>query len=270
MSGPRQRAAEDGRLALASLHHQERRLWLRLALFSLLNTTLLLLLLSLLASWPLSRPLPQAAAYLLLVALIVLGAVAHLRFLGQRKGLDSQWRRRAAGALEEAAEEEQRIRDPLTGLYTRRFFDEFVAAEMRRAQRTGTDLSLMLLDIVGFREMNERLGHLAADQALQAAADALKDSVRASDAVFRFGGDEFALVLLGTPYRAAEAMRGRLLQRVAEHPRSRQLPQGPLQMQAVAVPCARSADVDGLVEAALGHLEAGAGALSPAAAPPPG
>jgi diguanylate cyclase (GGDEF)-like protein len=85
--------------------------------------------------------------------------------------------------------------DPLTGLYNRRLFEEYFDKELNRSQRNQQTLSLMILDLHVFKQVNDRFGHLRGDQVLQMAAAALRSSMRTSDYAFRIGGDEFALLL---------------------------------------------------------------------------
>jgi diguanylate cyclase (GGDEF)-like protein len=93
--------------------------------------------------------------------------------------------------------------DPLTGLYNRRRFDEALAWECQRAGRTGHPFSLLLADLRGLKRTNDSLGHHAGDLLLQSVAQALRRSVRATDLVFRIGGDEFALILPETGVEGA-------------------------------------------------------------------
>lgn len=95
----------------------------------------------------------------------------------------------------EAELREQAIRDPLTGLYNRRFLDEVLRRELARAQRYGHPLSLILIDIDNFKELNDRYGHLVGDEALKRVARALRENIRRVDYIFRWGGDEFCVIL---------------------------------------------------------------------------
>lgn len=102
------------------------------------------------------------------------------------------------------------LTDPLTGLGNRRHFDERLRFELDRADAGSGPLSLVLLDLDAFKNVNDRLGHDAGDQLLQAAAAALRQGGEA----FRYGGDEFALVLAGKSAAGAaevvEAVRARM------------------------------------------------------------
>src|SRR3954447_25558596 len=88
--------------------------------------------------------------------------------------------------------------DPLTGALNRRGFDERFAAERRRAERAGTAVGLILIDLDDFKGTNDRLGHAAGDEQLRWAVGALVDALRPSDAVGRLGGDEFAVLVPGS------------------------------------------------------------------------
>ena len=89
------------------------------------------------------------------------------------------------------------LQDHLTGLPNRRALDESLAQAVARARREGEPLALMLLDLDGFKRVNDTLGHLAGDKVLAEAARRLRTCVRRSDALARFGGDEFAVVAAG-------------------------------------------------------------------------
>jgi diguanylate cyclase (GGDEF)-like protein len=85
--------------------------------------------------------------------------------------------------------------DPLTGLYNRRFFDDYFEKELNRSMRYTHKLALVVFDLHRFKEVNDRFGHPQGDTLLQMAAATLRKSLRTSDYAFRIGGDEFALLL---------------------------------------------------------------------------
>ncbi len=101
---------------------------------------------------------------------------------------------------------EQVIRDPLTGLYNRRFLTEVLQREIERAKRYGHPLALIMADVDDFKLVNDRYGHLVGDAALRRVAEALQGSVRAGDYVFRYGGEEFVLVLPETGDGSGDAL----------------------------------------------------------------
>jgi diguanylate cyclase (GGDEF)-like protein len=94
------------------------------------------------------------------------------------------------GKLEELA-----FRDPLTGLYNRRYLDDALERELQRARRMVYPVSVLLIDIDHFKQLNDRHGHQAGDAVLTALANELNRSVRADDLACRWGGEEFVLVL---------------------------------------------------------------------------
>lgn len=112
---------------------------------------------------------------------------------------------------------EQAIRDPLTGLYNRRFLVEVLTREIERAKRYGHPLALVMADVDDFKSVNDRYGHLVGDAALRRVAEVLQESVRAGDYVFRYGGEEFVLVFPETGDGGGDAVQ-RLREKVAAVP----------------------------------------------------
>jgi len=107
----------------------------------------------------------------------------------------------------------QSVRDPLTGLYNRRYLEEIMERETRRAVRSEQGLGLLMLDLDDFKKFNDTFGHDAGDNVLRESASFLLKSVRTEDVVCRFGGEEFVVVL---PMASLEVTRAR-----AERIRSR-------------------------------------------------
>ncbi|MGH9681210.1 MAG: diguanylate cyclase domain-containing protein [Candidatus Acidiferrales bacterium] len=100
--------------------------------------------------------------------------------------------------------------DPLTGLYNRRFFDDYFEKELNRSIRYSHRLALVIFDLHRFKEVNDRYGHQQGDLLLQMAAATLRKSMRTSDYAFRIGGDEFALLLPQSDPEQAAALSRRL------------------------------------------------------------
>src|SRR5881275_2600832 len=102
------------------------------------------------------------------------------------------------------------VTDPLTGLYNRRLFSESFEKELNRARRYTQPLSLVILDLHRFKEVNDKHGHPRGDEVLRATAATLKKALRSSDSAFRIGGDEFALLLPQTDAQQALALSRRV------------------------------------------------------------
>jgi len=102
------------------------------------------------------------------------------------------------------------VRDPLTGLANRRILDQFVAAQVSRADRTGRPLSAAALDLDGLKSINDLAGHGAGDQLLISAARGFARALRTDDLLARTGGDEFTLVLPDTNLAEAQLVVQRL------------------------------------------------------------
>ncbi len=98
----------------------------------------------------------------------------------------------------------QSFRDPLTGLFNRRYMDDALAREISRAQRHGGPVSIAMVDIDHFKRFNDTHGHEGGDALLVAFAQLLGDHARSEDIVCRYGGEEFAIILPGAPLETAK------------------------------------------------------------------
>ncbi|SEQ41029.1 PAS domain S-box-containing protein/diguanylate cyclase (GGDEF) domain-containing protein [Amphritea atlantica] len=106
----------------------------------------------------------------------------------------------------------QSITDDLSGLYNQRHFYVQVASEMMRVKRYGGELSLVCIDLDGFKQVNDKLGHLEGDQIVRLIGRVLRDGLRDSDQAFRYGGDEFMLLLPNTAQADACQLADRVRQ----------------------------------------------------------
>jgi diguanylate cyclase (GGDEF)-like protein/PAS domain S-box-containing protein len=102
------------------------------------------------------------------------------------------------------------VTDNLTGLHNQRHFMSVMATEIERAKRHGRPLNLICIDLDNFKAVNDVLGHLEGDNALRLAARTIQSELRRVDMAFRYGGDEFMVLLLDTPAAEAEAIGHRL------------------------------------------------------------
>jgi len=137
----------------------------------------------------------------------------------QTAGLEAAVRERTS-ALEvaNARLEELAVRDPLTGLFNRRRFQEALDQELHRLHRTGRGFALLLADVDHFKHYNDTQGHPAGDAALQALAALFQRHVRALDLVARFGGEEFVFLLPEAGREEARAVAERVRAAVAAAP----------------------------------------------------
>jgi diguanylate cyclase (GGDEF)-like protein len=126
--------------------------------------------------------------------------------------------RRQRAGLQAGAEVERRLArvDELTGLGNRRAFDEAITVESVRASRERVPLSVGLVDVDSLRRINDEYGHLEGDGSLRDLARAMERSVRAADRCFRWGGDEFVVVMPETELDTAEQVLARMADAVAE------------------------------------------------------
>jgi len=113
--------------------------------------------------------------------------------------------------------EELSVTDDLTQLYNSRYLNLVLRRETKRASRSGRPLSLLFIDLDGFKGVNDAHGHLCGSRALVEAAGLIRGSARETDVVSRFGGDEFAIVLPDTGGEGAYAVGERVRERVADY-----------------------------------------------------
>jgi diguanylate cyclase (GGDEF)-like protein len=103
------------------------------------------------------------------------------------------------------------MRDPLTGLYNRRYLEETMGRELPRARRMGQSVGVIVLDIDHFKVLNDTYGHDAGDMVLAKTGELLRNTTRKQDIACRFGGEEFAVILPGATLaiarNRAEAIR---------------------------------------------------------------
>lgn len=109
------------------------------------------------------------------------------------------------------------INDYLTGLYNHRFFREELGKRMDEAERYDLTFGLILLDLDHFKKVNDEFGHQVGDEVLKEFAKLLRNETRAPDQVFRYGGEEFSIILPETELEEATTLAERIREKVAIH-----------------------------------------------------
>lgn len=118
------------------------------------------------------------------------------------------------------------ITDGLTGLFNHRHFQETWRAEVVRAEREGRPVGLLMIDLDHFKDYNDRYGHVAGDEALREVADGIRRSVRGTDLTFRYGGEEFTVILPGCNDAQAAEIAGKIRLTLRSLPRTADRPRG--------------------------------------------
>jgi diguanylate cyclase (GGDEF)-like protein len=108
----------------------------------------------------------------------------------------------------------QASRDPLTGVHNRGHFDEQLRGLVDAARSGGAPTTVMMLDVDHFKRINDGYGHSEGDRALRVISETLAGCVRSTDVVCRYGGEEFGIILPGTPLAAAEALAARIREEI--------------------------------------------------------
>jgi diguanylate cyclase (GGDEF)-like protein len=113
---------------------------------------------------------------------------------------------------------ENSVRDPLTACFTRAHALEIIDAELRRARRSQSPVSMIMFDLDRFKDVNDRYGHLCGDAALSAIGKRMREVLRGSDLKCRYGGEEFLVLLPETPLHGARRVAETLRREIAERP----------------------------------------------------
>jgi len=146
----------------------------------------------------------------------------------------------------------QALRDPLTGLFNRRFFDAGLEQEIMRSRRSGNPASLLILDIDYFKKYNDEYGHEAGDAVLRAIGQLLQTQVRGGDVACRFGGEEFVILMPNAPLESAKERGKQILEAIRglEVPHQGHLLPSVTASLGVAEFPTHGNDADGILEAA--------------------
>jgi diguanylate cyclase (GGDEF)-like protein len=184
-------------------------------LLRLLGATLLFLAVALIIVGPdiMSRSTLTAA----LLAIVCSGAMYGIAMAQNQRNTQVIIERAYSGHLEELSQRLRNMayRDAVTGLYNHRYFREQLAHEIERSVRYAQPLSLILLDMNNFKEINDRYGHFMGDRFLGLVGEVIDKQIRSSDVGARYGGDEFVIILPSTSREEAQSTGEKLAAAVA-------------------------------------------------------
>ena len=152
----------------------------------------------------------------LVVSLLVLLALLNTHLVTRRLELRRSREELISTTIQKQLIEQQSFTDPLTEIYNRRSFEEIAGRFISHARRQKKPLILMMIDINKFKDINTRFGHLTGDLVLWEVATLLKMSIRGSDAVVRYGGDEFVIFLADTDTSGASSVIERIEAKLAD------------------------------------------------------
>jgi len=146
--------------------------------------------------------------------------------------------------------QQQSFTDPLTEIYNRHSLEEMTGRFISHARRSQKPLTLMMIDVDRFKDVNTRFGHLTGDVVLANTAALLKHSVRGSDAVFRYGGDEFLIILADTSRAGSKHVVERIRAGLAEWNRAKHLEGFELSLSIGVAEWSEGKTLDGLLDSA--------------------
>ncbi len=159
---------------------------------------------------------PREYAVQLFYGLLTLVVLFNIYAIRQHSHVRSLRRTLLREHMERLRNQQLSVLDPLTEVYNRRYLEVFLGQEIRRAERYGQTFTLVMLDLDGFREINNQFGHPVGDEALKATGRLLRQGCRRSDVIVRYGGDEFLLLLPETDLDGAAVLVKRLRQVFSE------------------------------------------------------
>lgn len=161
----------------------------------------------------------EATAVPLQVGENIIGVVYLSKSIYHQTDLEllSVFANQAAVAIQNSQLFEMATIDPLTGVYIRRFYNQWIIRELKNSLRNKHNLCLLMLDMDDMKHINDAGGHLTGDKAIVQFSRILKESTRSSDLVCRFGGDEFSILLPHTNKEGMEVLMQRILESLKKH-----------------------------------------------------
>ena len=152
----------------------------------------------------------------LALGLVVLVALLNTYLVSRRLDIRRLREELISTTLQQQLIEQQSFTDPLTEIYSRRSLDDIAGRFISHAKRLRNPLTFLMADVNNFKQVNTKFGHLTGDTVLAEFAVLLKASIRGSDAVVRYGGDEFLILLADTTTVGSERVIDRINQHLAE------------------------------------------------------
>jgi diguanylate cyclase (GGDEF)-like protein len=152
----------------------------------------------------------------LAIGLVVLVALLNTYLVGRRMEVRRLREKIISETLQKQLIEQQSFTDPLTEIFNRRSLDDIVGRFISHARRRQMPLTFLMIDVNKFKTVNTQFGHLTGDFVLAEVANLLKISIRGCDAVVRYGGDEFLILLADTTAVGALAVFNRITSHLAE------------------------------------------------------
>ena len=152
----------------------------------------------------------------LAVGLVVLVVLLNTYLVGRRMEVRRLREKIISETLQKQIIEQQSFTDPLTEIYNRRSLDDMAGRYISHARRRKMPLTFLMVDVDKFKTVNTRFGHLTGDFVLAEVANLLKISIRGCDAVVRYGGDEFLILLADTTAVGANAVSERIIHHMAD------------------------------------------------------
>jgi diguanylate cyclase (GGDEF)-like protein len=159
----------------------------------------------------------------LVLGLVALLALLNTYLLTRRMEIRRVREELISRTIQQELVQRQSFTDPLTEIYNRHSLEDMTGRFISHARRSKKPLTLMMIDVDRFKDVNTRFGHLTGDVVLANTAALLKQSVRGSDAVFRYGGDEFLIILADTSCEGSRHVVERIRAGLAEWNRARHL-----------------------------------------------
>lgn len=214
---PEETPEQNDRLEILQTQRRDWQLWSVLVLgFGLVGIAITLYLL---LQAPSSAWSPQGVAQLvppLLFGVLSLLVLVNYYVAQKEAVIQGLQQELISQKIEAELSRELALLDPVTEVYNRRYLRVILSKEISRVKRYGKGLAVMLVDITGFRRVNESLGHTGGDVVLRQIAQLLQGKIRNSDIIVRFGGDEFLLVLPDTDDAGVHLLAGRLKESLRE------------------------------------------------------